>query len=170
MIVVVGSKNPVKINATKNVLERIYTEITVLSKDVDSEVPDQPFGLDQTVKGAVNRAKNVYSEEYDLGVGIESGLIKVPETLTGYIDIQWCAIFDGKNITIGASSGFEYPPTVIEEVMKGVEVGDVMDKVTGVNNLWTEEGSCELPFKGHAQQNRKHRRMCFNSNDSTYER
>ena len=40
---------------------KIYGEIDISSKDVDSEVPDQPFGLDETIKGAVNRAKNSYS-------------------------------------------------------------------------------------------------------------
>lgn len=141
LIVVVGSKNPVKINATKNVLERIYDDLTVSSLNVDSEVPDQPFGMDQTVQGAINRAKNAYSEGCDLGVGIESGLIEVPHTLTGYIDIQWCAIFDGDKITIGASSGFEYPPSVIKQVLEGFEVGDVMDKVTGVNDMGQKKGA-----------------------------
>jgi inosine/xanthosine triphosphatase len=139
--VVVGSKNPVKLNATRNILGRIYGDIKVSSVNVDSGIPDQPFGLDQTVKGAVNRAKNAFSEEFDLSVGIESGLIMVPETLTGYIDLQWCAIYDGKNITIGASSGFEYPPSVIKEVLNGVEVGDVMDNVTGVNDLGQKKGA-----------------------------
>lgn len=141
MNIIVGSKNPVKINATRNILERIYTDLTVSSKDVDSEVPDQPFGLEETVTGAVNRAKNAFSDEFDLSVGIESGLLKVPKTITGYIDLQWCAVYDGNKITIGASSGFEYPPTVIKQVLAGVEVGDVMDKVTGVDKLGQKKGA-----------------------------
>jgi inosine/xanthosine triphosphatase len=150
--VVVGSKNPVKLNATKNVLERIYDDLTISSVNADSEVPDQPFGLDQTVDGAVNRAKNAYSDEYDLSVGIESGLIEVPKTLTGFIDIQWCAIFDGRNITIGASSGFEYPPSVIKQVLAGVEVGEVMDQVTGVDDLGQKKGA--VSHLSHGMLNR----------------
>ena len=138
---IVGSKNPVKLNATKNVLKRIYDDLTVSSIDADSEVPDQPFGMDQTVEGAVNRAKNAFKEEFDLSVGIESGLIEVPHTITGYIDIQWCAIFDGHHITMGASSGFEYPPAVIKQVLAGVEVGAVMDQVTGVDDLGQKKGA-----------------------------
>lgn len=141
MKVVVGSKNPVKLNATRNVLEKIYDDLIVSAIHVDSEVPDQPFGMDQTVEGAVNRAKNAYSDEYDLSVGIESGLIEVPKTLTGFIDIQWCAIYDGNQVTIGASSGFEYPPSVIKQVLVGVEVGDVMDQVTGVDGLGQKKGA-----------------------------
>jgi inosine/xanthosine triphosphatase len=122
-------------------LERIFYDLTITATDADSEVPDQPFGLDQTIDGAINRAKNAFSEEYDLSVGIESGLMEVPYTLTGYIDLQWCAIFDGDKITLGVSSGFEYPPKVIGEVLNGVEVGDVMDKVTGVTDLGRKKGA-----------------------------
>jgi len=141
MRVIVGSLNPVKLNATKNILEKIYGKINISSKYVDSGVPDQPFGLDETIKGAVTRAKNSYSIDVDLSVGIESGLMKTPNTLTGYIDLQWCAIFDGKNVTLGVSSGFEYPPEVVKEVLSGVEVGDVMDRITGVDNLGMKKGA-----------------------------
>jgi inosine/xanthosine triphosphatase len=141
MKVIVGSLNPVKLNATRNILEKIYGKIEIYPKDVESEVSDQPFGLDETIKGAVNRAKNSYSSDIDLSVGIESGLMKTPNTLTGYIDLQWCAIYDGENITLGVSSGFEYPPEVVKEVLDGVEVGDVMDRITGVDNLGTKKGA-----------------------------
>ena len=141
MKVIVGSLNPVKLKATRNILEKIYGEIDISSTDVDSGVPDQPFGLDETIKGAVNRAKNSYSVDMDLSVGIESGLMETPNTITGYIDLQWCAIFDGEKITLGVSSGFEYPPEVIKEVINGIEVGDVMDRVTGVNNLGQKKGA-----------------------------
>ena len=141
MKVIVGSLNPVKLNATRNILEKIYGEIDISSTDADSGVPDQPFGLDETIKGAINRAKNSYSQDMDLSVGIESGLMKTPNTITGYIDLQWCAIFDGEKITLGVSSGFEYPPEVVKEVLSGFEVGDVMDRITGVDNLGTKKGA-----------------------------
>ena len=141
MKVIVGSKNPVKLNATRNILKKIYGEIEVSSIDVESCVPDQPFGLDETIKGAVNRAKEAYSDKVDLSVGIESGLMETPKTITGYIDLQWCAIFDGDRITLGVSSGFEYPPEVVKEVLNGFEVGDVMDRITGITDLGTKKGA-----------------------------
>ena len=95
LIVSVGSQNPVKIQATLNVLKKVYKDLEVHSAEVDSGVPDQPIGLDQTIEGAVNRAKKSYSQNCDLSVGIESGLLETPHTITGYVDLQWCAIFDG---------------------------------------------------------------------------
>jgi Uncharacterized conserved protein len=51
----------VKLQATRNVLEQIYTELEVEATDVDSGVPDQPIGLEVTIQGAINRAKNAFS-------------------------------------------------------------------------------------------------------------
>ena len=42
MRVVVGSKNPVKINATKNAFNHYFDNVDVIGTDVDSEVGDMP--------------------------------------------------------------------------------------------------------------------------------
>ena len=141
MEIAVGSKNPVKIKAVKNILEKIYEKVNVIGVNVDSQVSHQPFGKKETITGAINRAKNAYSNDIDLSIGIESGLMETPYTITGYIDLQWCAVFDGERITLGVSSGFEYPPIIINEVLKGKEVGDVMDKITGIDNLGQKQGA-----------------------------
>ncbi|MEG3224627.1 MAG: inosine/xanthosine triphosphatase [Methanobacteriales archaeon Met13] len=148
MKVSVGTKNPVKVKATRNVLLKIYPSVEVTGLDVDSGVRDQPIGLNETVKGAVNRAKNVYNSEVDLSVGIESGLLETPNSITGYLDLQWCCIYDGEKETLGVSAGFEYPPAVVEEVLKGKEVGHVMDQVTGVDKLGQKTGAVSYLSKG----------------------
>ncbi len=144
----VGSQNPVKVQATRNVLGKIYKNLEVYPVEVDSGVPDQPIGLNLTIEGAINRAKNAYSRDSELSVGIESGLLKTPHTITGYIDLQWCAIFDGEKITLGVSSGFEYPPLVMDEVLKGQEVGDIMDKLTGIDDLGEKMGAVSYLSQG----------------------
>jgi inosine/xanthosine triphosphatase len=148
MIVQVGSENPIKIKATKNVLNRFYRNLSVSSVHVHSGVPDQPIGLEQTIEGAINRAREACLPGCDMGIGIESGLLNVPNTISGYVDMQWCAIYDGEKATLGVSSGFEYPPTVIEEVLNGKEVGDVMDEITGVDNLGEKAGAISYLSRG----------------------
>ena len=148
MKVVVGSQNPVKMKATGNVLKQIYSEVEVQAKHADSEVPDQPIGLETTINGAINRAKNVYTKEFDLSVGIESGLLETPQSITGYLDLQWCAIYDGEKTTLGVSAGFEYPPMVIEQVLEGREVGDVMNQITGVDRLGQKKGAVSHLSRG----------------------
>jgi len=148
MKVMVGSKNPVKLKATKNILENIYSQVEVKTKRVDSGVPDQPIGLEVTIQGAINRAKNAFTKNFDLSVGIESGLLEVPHSITGYLDLQWCAIYDGEKVTLGVSAGFEYPPMVIEQVLEGREVGDVMDQITGVDRLGQKTGAVSHLSRG----------------------
>ena len=148
MIVQVGSENPVKVQATRNVLNRFYKNLSISSVHVHSGVPDQPIGLDQTIEGAINRAVEACLPGCDLGVGIESGLLETPRTISGYVDMQWCAIHDGDKTTLGVSSGFEYPPSVVQEVLNGKEVGDVMDEITGVDNLGEKAGAISFLSRG----------------------
>ena len=118
----VGSDNPVKVEAVRDVMERIFGEVRISAVKVDSGVSEQPFG-DETCKGAVNRAKAAIGGN-DLSVGIEAGVF---EMYDGLYDIQHCAILDrsGK-ITIGMSSGFRYPDDVSELVRNGMTVGSAM--------------------------------------------
>jgi len=115
----IGSKNPQKINALKEILEEYpdFSGAEIISKDVDTGVSHQPKSLEETVDGAMKRAKNSF-ENCDYSVGLESGLMKVPETKTGYMDTTACAIYDGKNFHLGLSSCFEYPPKVLEYMLK----------------------------------------------------
>ena len=147
MKIKVGTHNPLKVRATRNVMEKIYTNVDVEGIEVDSGVSDQPIGLDETIQGAVNRARNAFLDA-DLSVGIESGLLAAPHSITGYLDLQWCAIYDGERVTLGVSAGFEYPPVVVEEVLKGQEVGEVMDEVTGVEKLGQKTGAVSILTKG----------------------
>ena len=138
MKIAVGTTNPVKVTAVRNVFGRLYDNVTVDGRKVGSGVPDQPFGS-ETYQGAINRARNAYrTGEYDYGVGIEAGLSDVE----GYVlDIQFCAIVDHETTTIGCGSGFQYPPAVLAEVLAGREVGDVMSELTGIEELGKKMGA-----------------------------
>jgi inosine/xanthosine triphosphatase len=138
MKIIVGSRNPVKIKAVENTFSRLYGIVDVEGVAAHSGVPAQPFG-EETVTGAINRAKNVFaSQKCDYSVGIEAGLFKVGDFT---IDLQYCAIYDGSWLTIGCGSGFEYPSVVLDEVLSGKEVGDIMSAVAGVENLGEKEGA-----------------------------
>jgi len=145
MRVAVGSLNPVKVKATENVFRRVYGDVIVEGIDVSSGVPAQPYG-EETIGGAINRAKSVYAnEKYDMSVGIEAGLFKVGEMM---LDLQYCAIYDGSWLTLGCGSGFEYPPVVLDEVLSGKEVGEVMSRVAGVDNLGEKQGAIGFLSRG----------------------
>ncbi len=148
MKVAVGSTNSVKVKAVENVFRRVYGEVSVESVPAASGVPSQPFGQ-ETVTGAINRAKSAFApQKFDMGVGIEAGLFKVGGEVELTIDIQFCAIYDGSWLTLGCGSGFEYPPTVLDEVLSGKEVGDVMSRVVGIDNLGEKQGAIGVLSKG----------------------
>lgn len=147
MKVVVGSLNPTKIEGVKKAFNQFFDDVVVKGVKVNSEVGDQPFNND-VVKGAINRAINSFSNDYDFSVGIEAGLFSLKNTLTGYIDFQVAAIYNGKRLTIGFGPGFEYPPIVVDKVLKGKEVGDVMDEITGIKNLGEKTGAIHFLTKG----------------------
>ncbi|AHL23064.1 inosine/xanthosine triphosphatase [Thermococcus nautili] len=151
MRIAVGSTNPTKVKAVENVMRRIYGDVDVIGVEVDSGVPDQPIGIEEIVRGAINRAKRALEKtNADLGVGIEAGIYPFPGTLTGYLDVQVCAVAspDGR-ITIGHSPGFEYPPVVIKRIIKeGVEAGVAMGELVRDPELKRKVGAIGVLSKG----------------------
>ncbi|MBI4140823.1 DUF84 family protein, partial [Candidatus Woesearchaeota archaeon] len=97
----IGSQNPNKINAVKEVWqEYALGNAEIKSVIVASEVPAQPISLNEMIQGATNRAKNAF-DNCNLSIGIESGLMPAEGTITGYLGACCCAIYDGKEVYIG---------------------------------------------------------------------
>jgi inosine/xanthosine triphosphatase len=109
----IASKNPVKVVALKEMLldYKKLKDAKVNSVEVSSGVSDQPKSLKETIEGARNRAKSSY-KDCVYSFGVESGLMAVPHTKSGYMDVCACAIFDGKDYHLGLSSAWEAPETV----------------------------------------------------------
>lgn len=136
MKIAVGSTNTIKVDAVKEIISEydFFASAEVISCDVFSEVSNQPKNLDQTIRGAMNRAKNaIHNCEYSFG--LESGLMKVPHTKSGYMDFCACAIYDGKKFHLGLSSCFEYPKKVIRLIFEeGLEVDEAYHQLGLTDN------------------------------------
>jgi len=131
----VGSKNQVKVDAVKEAIQDydFLSKAEVFSLEVSSEVFKQPKSIDETVEGAMNRAKNAF-QNCEYSFGIESGLIKIPNTKTGYMNVCACAIYDGKNYHLGLASAFEYPTKVTKLLFSDdLEIDEAIYKV-GLTN------------------------------------
>jgi inosine/xanthosine triphosphatase len=76
MKILVGSTNPVKVQAVKEAFSRFFKGVEVVGRKVDSGVPDQPFG-DDTFRGARNRAYALMKDRADFYVGLEGGVMDV---------------------------------------------------------------------------------------------
>ncbi len=146
MRVGIGSENPSKIKAVQMVFSRIFKfEIEYIPVAVDSGVPPQPFG-DETVQGAINRAKKINGMDY--AVGIEAGLF-YEKLIDNYLDRAYCAIIDKYGrMTLGHSGGFTYPPEIMDMVREGMEVGEAMEKVSGIKEIKKKMGAIGFLSKG----------------------
>lgn len=140
----VGSMNPVKVEAVRSIMEKIYGSVRITSVDVDSGVPEQPFG-DEVRLGAVNRAKNALGK-HEMSVGIEAGVF---ETEDGLFDIQYCAVYDNQDVlTIGTGPGFRYPDGITESVREGKTVSEAISELYGKDDIGKKGGAIGMLTDG----------------------
>ena len=133
--VTVGSMNPVKLGAARSVVERLMPGAEVIGIAVASGVPDQPWGDDETIRGAIARARAARAAtDADVGIGIEGGVVATGDGAVR--TCAWAAVAtrDGR-VGVGGSLAMTLPPRVAELVRGGMELGHAMDAVTGTHNV-----------------------------------
>ena len=133
--VVIASKNPVKINCTKEGFEKIFPETAYefAGVSVPSDVSDQPMSDEETLQGAINRAKNAQKENPNANywVGIEGG---IDEDDRGIAAFAWVVILSTDTVGQSRTSTFYLPPKVVELIHQGIELGHANDQVFGEKN------------------------------------
>jgi inosine/xanthosine triphosphatase len=121
----------VKIEAVRAVVARVQRGIAVEGIAVPSDVPDQPWGDEQTIAGARTRAERALARSgADLAVGIEGGLVEEPDGAMRTCAWAVATSRDGR-IGTGGSLAMPLPPSVAAAVRSGLELGHAMDRVTG---------------------------------------
>ncbi len=148
----IGSTNKIKIEALQEIIKNYphLKDAEVFSINVVSEVSDQPKSLEETVRGAMNRAKNAFIN-CDYSFGVESGLMQVPNTKTGYMDVCVCSIYDGKEYFLGLSSAWEAPKKVVDLMLQeGLDMNDAAYKagLTQNSKVGAAEGLVGVLTKG----------------------
>ena len=129
--VAVGSTNRVKINAVRAVLSRAGLTASVEGVAAASDVPAQPRGDEQTIRGARTRAERAREASgAELGVGLEGGVVELPDG--SLRTCAWAVVVaaDGRTGT-GGSLAMPLPPEVAAMLADGLELGEAMDRLTG---------------------------------------
>ena len=132
--IAVGSKNPVKLAAARAVVTRLTPDVTVEAVEVPSGVPDQPFGDEETIRGAVTRAREARERlDADFGVGLEGGVVEQPDGPMR--TCAWAAVVSrsGRH-GVGGSLAMPLPNSAAELIRSGMELGHAMDRLTGHSN------------------------------------
>jgi len=146
-VVGVGSKNPVKLAAARAVLARVTPSARVEVVNVASTVRDQPFGDDETIRGALARARAAREAVgAELGIGIEGGVV---ESNDGMRTCAWAAVVDGSGREgVGGSLAMPLPDRVANLVRDGIELGAAMDRITGEHNTKQRQGAVGILTAG----------------------
>ena len=111
--ITLGSTSAHKLNAIKTACTELGLEIKLGGVAVESEINDQPYGLEETYAGAMNRAKNTQKETLQsIVIGIESGLVPLADK---YLDMAVVVVLtpDGQTFT-STSAGIEFPAVAVE--------------------------------------------------------
>ncbi|MDB4899078.1 MAG: hypothetical protein JWN53_886 [Gemmatimonadetes bacterium] len=146
--VAVGSTNPVKVGASREVLRYIAPEAIVAGVDVPSGVPDQPWGDEETIRGArvrAHAAREALSAE--LGIGIEGGVVDGPDG-----SLRTCAwavvVGDDGREGVGGSLSMPLPARVAALVRAGMELGSAMDAISGARDVKRGAGAVGILTAG----------------------
>ncbi|EIU6829702.1 inosine/xanthosine triphosphatase [Vibrio parahaemolyticus] len=139
--VVIASLNPAKINAVKSAFQSAFPQqaFEFVGISVPSEVADQPMTNEETHRGALNRVKNAKLEmpTADFYVGLEAGI-------EGNVTFAWMVIESDTHRGESRSASLMLPPEVLAQLADANELGDVMDKVFGTENIKQKGGAISL--------------------------
>lgn len=119
MKILMGTKNPGKIEGAKQAFEKYFENIEIEGVAVSSQVNDQPFN-EETLVGAKNRVKNLksYAKENNLTVDYfvasEAGIM---EFYGSIIDINLAIVENKEGFqSVGISQGFPVPEKYMAEI------------------------------------------------------
>ena len=140
--VIVGSRNPVKVNAAEATFRTAFPGAEVLVQGVDarSEVHDQPMSTAETLLGAQNRVKHIKSTHpgADYYVAFEGG---AGEFSHGAAAFAYVVVASKTTTSVGRTADLPLPKRFFEALQQGQELGDVMDAHFKTHNIKQQGGA-----------------------------
>ena len=145
--VIVGSKNPVKVQAIQDALSMYFPDTVIMIEGINapSLVADQPMDTEETLLGAINRVNYCKSKhQADYYAAIEGG---VETTKYGCFTFAYIVIDDGNKQSVSRSASLPLPKFIYQALENGEELGDVMDTVFNESNVKQKCGAIGLLTK-----------------------
>lgn len=143
MLVLVGSLRPAKVDGVRDALadvaalDPLFLHAHIESADLTEIAPRMPLTDAEILGGARRRATaltraRAFVPGETLAVGVEGGLhpIVLGETTT-YTLQTWAAVTDGARWGVGAGGSIALPDAIAQRVLRGEELGEVIDELTG---------------------------------------
>lgn len=133
--IVVASTNPVKIQAALTGFQQLFPDEQFEARGVSvpSGVSDQPMSDEETLAGALNRARAVrdMTPDADFWAGIEGGCEEKHGDLWAY---AWVVVLGEGWVGKSRTAAFALPHEIADLVRQGVELGEADDRVFGRSN------------------------------------
>src|SRR5699024_8303302 len=118
----------------------VFPEANVHTASAPSDISAQPIGYNETLLGAMNRAKylrEVSPEMY--GVGLEAGVMYVENNLVLY---SWgVLITQNEQVYTAAGARHPLPDEFSEKLNQRIELSTLMDDFTNKENVRNREGA-----------------------------
>jgi len=138
-------------NDAKRRAVRLATGIEPICLSVPSGVAEQPLTEDETIRGAINRAKHVLSLRPDaqIGLGLEGGLTYDDKYTYQWYLLSVCAAWDGSRLFLGKGLYFPVPQIVGERLaQEKTELRHIIDELSGTVGSNHKEGAYGLFTNG----------------------
>ncbi|MFS0562955.1 DUF84 family protein [Terribacillus sp. 179-K 1B1 HS] len=156
MNLIIGSKNPAKVNAVSAVFGDTWT---LKSAAVDSGVSAQPMSDEETRLGAVQRALACSKlTGATAGIGLEGGVTEMDDGL--YI-CNWGALAVGDEVWSASGAKLLLPDFIAESVREGKELGPVMRAFTSRQDISTTDGAVGVFTDGHMSRAAMFEHICL---------
>ena len=164
--VLVASKNPIKIQATKEAFDEYFPDVKITSIDINNLDPkndfkkqlqwmNQPVGELETCEYSQERVKLIKNNypNFDYYIGLEGGITQT--RFGSYRIIVFCTIADP--VHIETVRGCEIPlPIHWYEALTAdplLELGNIVEEASGIQNIKQKQGA--IGFFTHNKINRK---------------
>lgn len=136
--IAIGSTNPIKIQAVKNALNN--EDIRVVSCSALSKVRPQPLSNEETLQGAINRAKDCLDKtKSTFAIGLEAGVVFLQNQV--YL-CHWGVIIDRNQNSYFTNGPLILLPTEFHKpLLDGQNLEDIMHHSTGIESLGAKEGA-----------------------------
>ncbi|MBX2998387.1 MAG: inosine/xanthosine triphosphatase [Caldilineaceae bacterium] len=140
MKIAIGSTNPTKIQAAERAARKVWPQAQIVAAEVASGVAAQPMNDEETIRGAINRAKAaLLAADAEIGMGVEGG---IEDTPFGMFTTGWGAVVDRKGrLGIGGGGSVLLPESIAERLRAGEELGPEMDRFSGLKNVRQNQGA-----------------------------
>lgn len=147
--IVIGSKNSAKIESVKLAAQKVFPNlnINIVSIDVPSGVASQPLNDEETMNGAINRAKAAMNEsQSEYAIGIEGGVQKVGNI---WLECGWVCVIDSTGkMGLGTSPRYQLSDKIMKRILAGVELADVIDEFSGMQDVRSSAGAMGILSNG----------------------